>query len=53
MIVFFIKFICYSLIWTAVYIGRDKNSDIKLFSKNWWIAVLLVSISTITLMNIL
>jgi hypothetical protein len=45
MINFFIRFICFLLIWIAIDIGRDNNSKIELFSKNWWIAFLLTSLS--------
>ena len=41
---FFILCFGFFLIWTAVGIGRKEESEIKIFSKNWWIVMLLICV---------
>lgn len=44
MLTFFIHIIGYMLIWAAVHIGRKKDSEIKVFSWNFLVQVLLIAV---------
>ena len=41
----------YLLIWIAVFLNREGESDIKMFGGYWWITVILIFIGTQIISN--
>lgn len=44
---FIIQFIGYMLLWAATDIGRGPESEVKIFSGDWWIVCGLIAIGVV------
>ena len=43
MIDFIIEIVGFIILWIATDIGRKKESEVKIFSTNWWIILVLIA----------
>lgn len=42
----------YTFLWVATDVGRSRESKIELFSRNWWLTLLLLTIGTYIIKNL-